>query len=59
MSQSLMFALGCAALAIIYGAVSIRWIVALPTGNKKMQEIAPDTLSPLEALSLLYELKKL
>ncbi len=40
MSQSLMFALGCAALAIIYGAVSIRWIVALPTGNKKMQEIA-------------------
>ncbi|KPK11749.1 MAG: pyrophosphatase [Acidithiobacillales bacterium SG8_45] len=40
MSQSLMFALGCAALAIVYGIVSIRWIVALPSGNKKMQEIA-------------------
>jgi len=40
MSQSLMFALGCAALAIVYGVVSIRWIVALPAGNKKMQEIA-------------------
>lgn len=40
MSQSLMFALGCAAIALVYGAVSIRWIVALPAGNKKMQEIA-------------------
>ncbi|MCG6976901.1 MAG: sodium-translocating pyrophosphatase [Acidiferrobacterales bacterium] len=40
MSQSLMFALGCAVLAIVYGVVSIRWIVALPAGNKKMQEIA-------------------
>ena len=27
--------------------------------RKKMREIAPDTLAPLEALSLLYELKKL
>jgi DNA mismatch repair protein MutS len=27
--------------------------------RKKMQKITPDTLSPLEALSLLYELKKL
>jgi K(+)-stimulated pyrophosphate-energized sodium pump len=35
-----MFALGCAVLAIVYGVVSIRWIVALPAGNKKMQEIA-------------------
>jgi K(+)-stimulated pyrophosphate-energized sodium pump len=35
-----MFALGCAAAALVYGAVSIRWIVALPAGNKKMQEIA-------------------
>lgn len=35
-----MFALGCAAIALVYGAVSIRWIVALPAGNKKMQEIA-------------------
>jgi K(+)-stimulated pyrophosphate-energized sodium pump len=40
MSQSLIFALGCGALAIVYGAVSIRWILAQPSGNKKMQEIA-------------------
>lgn len=40
MSQSLMFALGCAVLAILYGVVSIRWIIAMPTGNKKMQTIA-------------------
>ncbi len=40
MSQSLIFALGCAAAALVYGAFSIRWIMALPAGNKKMQEIA-------------------
>jgi len=40
MSQSLIFALGSAAVAIAYGLISIRWIVALPAGNKKMQEIA-------------------
>jgi K(+)-stimulated pyrophosphate-energized sodium pump len=26
--------------ALVYGAVSIKWIVALPTGNERMQEIA-------------------
>ena len=36
----LMFALACAAVAIVYGAISIRWILALPAGNKKMQSIA-------------------
>ena len=32
--------IACALAAIIYGAISIRWIVGLPTGNKRMQEIA-------------------
>ncbi|MFV1996543.1 MAG: sodium-translocating pyrophosphatase, partial [Acidiferrobacterales bacterium] len=40
MSQSLIFALGSAVAALVYGAISIRWIIALPAGNKKMQEIA-------------------
>ncbi|MGE5624602.1 MAG: sodium/proton-translocating pyrophosphatase, partial [Bacillota bacterium] len=34
------FALACAALAIIYGAWSVRWILGQPAGNERMQEIA-------------------
>jgi K(+)-stimulated pyrophosphate-energized sodium pump len=30
----------CAIGAIIYGVVSIKWVLALPTGNERMQEIA-------------------
>ena len=26
--------------ALLYGVVSIKWIVALPTGNERMREIA-------------------
>ena len=33
-------ALGCAALAIIYGVWSIQWILAKPSGNDRMREIA-------------------
>ncbi|PWB46857.1 MAG: sodium-translocating pyrophosphatase [Nitrosomonadales bacterium] len=40
MSAGLMFALVCAVIAILYGAVSIKWILGLPTGNDRMREIA-------------------
>ncbi|MCB1554386.1 MAG: sodium-translocating pyrophosphatase [Xanthomonadales bacterium] len=36
----LVIALACAALAIVYGAMSIRWVLAQPAGNERMQEIA-------------------
>ncbi len=36
----LAFALLCAVAALIYGAVSISWILAKPTGNDRMREIA-------------------
>ncbi len=36
----LLMAIGCAVLAIIYGAVSIGWILKQPAGNERMQEIA-------------------
>ncbi len=34
-----MFALVCAVIAILYGAVSTKWILGLPTGNDRMREI--------------------
>ena len=37
---ALILALGCAAVAIGYGIVSARWIVAQPAGNDRMQQIA-------------------
>ncbi|MFA6014526.1 MAG: sodium-translocating pyrophosphatase [Gallionellaceae bacterium] len=40
MSAGLIFTLLCAFIAIAYGVLSIRWIVALPTGNDKMRSIA-------------------
>jgi K(+)-stimulated pyrophosphate-energized sodium pump len=40
MSTGLIFALVCAVAAIVYGAISINWILAKPTGNPRMQEIA-------------------
>ena len=40
MSPGIWFALICAAIAIVYGVVSINWILAQPSGNARMQEIA-------------------
>ncbi|MFA6922034.1 MAG: sodium-translocating pyrophosphatase, partial [Gallionella sp.] len=40
MSDGLVFALLCAIVAILYGAFSIRWILAKPVGSERMREIA-------------------
>lgn len=40
MSGVLWFSLACAALAVIYGLLTTRWILAQPAGNPRMQEIA-------------------
>ena len=40
MSAGLVFALICAVIAVIYGALMTRWILSLSAGNDRMQEIA-------------------
>jgi len=40
MSTPLIIAVACAFVALAYGLVSIRWILAQPAGNERMQEIA-------------------
>src|SRR5436190_8212358 len=40
MSQYLIFALACAVAALLYGVFSIKWVLAQPTGNDRMREIA-------------------
>ncbi len=40
MNEGLMFALVAAVLALLYGMISIKWIVGLPTGSERMREIA-------------------
>jgi K(+)-stimulated pyrophosphate-energized sodium pump len=40
MSGSLIFTLLCAIAAIVYGVISIQWILARPSGNDRMREIA-------------------
>ena len=37
---ALVLALACAAIAIVYGIVSARWIIGQPAGNERMQQIA-------------------
>ncbi|MGO8753699.1 MAG: sodium-translocating pyrophosphatase [Gallionellaceae bacterium] len=40
MSGGLWFALVCAVAAILYGVISIQWILGRPSGNDRMREIA-------------------
>ena len=40
MSSYLIFALACAIAALLYGAWSIKWVLAQPSGNDRMREIA-------------------
>jgi len=40
MSTSLIFALACAAAALAYGIWSVKWLLAKPRGNERMQEIS-------------------
>src|SRR6476660_6510362 len=36
----LQLALACAGIAIVYGIIAARWIMAQPAGNERMQQIA-------------------
>ncbi len=40
MSTELLFALVSAAVALVYGVVSVKWILGQPDGNERMREIA-------------------
>ncbi|MFQ6021368.1 MAG: sodium-translocating pyrophosphatase [Acidiferrobacterales bacterium] len=40
MSTTIIFALLCAVAAIVYGGVSIRWVLDQPSGSPRMREIA-------------------
>jgi K(+)-stimulated pyrophosphate-energized sodium pump len=40
MSHGLLFALICAVAGLVYGLYSIKWILAQPSGNERMREIA-------------------
>ena len=40
MSAELLFVLACAGAALLYGVFAVRWILAKPAGNARMQEIA-------------------
>jgi len=40
MSSGLVFAMGCAVIAILYGIFSIKWILGQPTGSDRMREIS-------------------
>ncbi len=49
MTNGLIFALVCAIAALVYGGLSIQWIVAQPTGNDRMREIAAAIQSGAQA----------
>jgi len=40
MSAGLWFTLSCAVLALLYGAITTKWLLSKSTGNDRMREIA-------------------
>ncbi len=40
MTLSLIFALACAVVALVYGFISVKWILQQPDGNERMRQIA-------------------
>ncbi len=40
MSAELWFTLACAVVALLYGAITTKWLISQPTGNDRMREIA-------------------
>ncbi len=37
---ALWLAVGAGVLAVLYGALSVRWVLSRPAGNERMQQIA-------------------